>query len=82
MTVRSKWLCTKVEADTDGTFTYEFQAVTSGSVENDSFFKTTPSGQMQLQSVVGSHFVQGQEYYNDMTPATPAGEASSTPSGS
>lgn len=73
MTVRCKFTCTKAEAFGDG-FESEFSAVTSGAVENDAFFKATPGGSLHLSVTTKQHFVVGQEYYLDITPATPAGE--------
>jgi len=47
-------------------------AVTSGSPENDQFFKLTPSGQLTLQTVNESAIAQfevGKEYYVDISQA-------------
>lgn len=48
-----------------------FQAVTSGSPENDAFFKWTPSGklEMSVKPEVAEQFELGKSYYLDFTPA-------------
>ncbi len=48
------------------------QAVVNGSPENESFYKWTPSGQIQLSVVspaVAEKFVVGKQYYVDFTEA-------------
>lgn len=72
--VRAKFICqsaTKVySTHPDGKFiwNYKFGAVTSGSEENESFWRWTPSGQLELQSIRRDLFEPGQEYYLDFTP--------------
>jgi hypothetical protein len=72
-TVRAKFRVSKVDPRTDsqgGNVTLE--AVTSGSVENDQFFKWTPSGRIDMGTVNQSAFAQfheGDEVYVDFTPA-------------
>lgn len=48
------------------------QPVTSGSSENDNFFKWTPSGklEMNLKTEVAELFEVGKSYYLDFSPAT------------
>ena len=47
----------------------EFQAVTSGSEENKVFFAATPSGKLNVSTVVPDTFEVGKAYYLDITPA-------------
>lgn len=57
--------------------------VTSGSAENDSFFRWTPSGQLKLSTVNEAAAAQlelGEEYYLDITPARAAAETTALPS--
>lgn len=72
--VRAKFVCTNV----DDQPTYEqkvvsFSPVISGSEENKSFAKYTPSGNLQLyisyETPASEVFEQGKEYYLDITPA-------------
>jgi hypothetical protein len=48
-----------------------FQPVTSGSPENDNFFKWTPSGklEMSIKPEVAELFEVGKSYYLDFSPA-------------
>lgn len=50
------------------------QAVTKTSPENETFWKYTPSGkvEMSIRKEAGDLFVVGQEYYLDFSPATVA----------
>jgi hypothetical protein len=48
---------------------YKFNAVSSGSEENKSFFASTPSGSLSLSSVRDDLFEVGKEYYLDFSPA-------------
>jgi hypothetical protein len=82
MTVRAKFTCnsvrkyraqsynpeTKVYAPT---FQYEadFNAVTSGSPENVSFFASTPTGTIKMSTIKDDLFQPGQAYYVDFTAA-------------
>ena len=83
MTIRAKFQCNSVrkyraqsydpETKTyTPTFQYEadFNAVTSGSEENVSFFAASPSGQLKLSTVKDDLFVPGQGYYLDFSEAT------------
>jgi len=47
----------------------EFQAVTSGSEESKSFFAATPSGKLNVATVVPDIFEVGKTYFIDITPA-------------
>jgi hypothetical protein len=50
----------------------ELRPVSGGSPENDSFYASTPTGELKLQTVnheAGQQFELGGEYYVDFTPA-------------
>lgn len=50
----------------------KLEPVTSGSPENDEFYKTTPSGVLHIQTKneeAASMFEVGKQYYIDITPA-------------
>lgn len=69
--IRAKMVCSSV-APTGDTFTIRLSPVVSGSEENESFYKYTPGGLVALDVVneeTANHFVAGQEYYVDFTPA-------------
>ena len=66
---RSKFQCNSKEETTNG-ISYTFVTVTSGSKENEEFFKYTPSGAIKLQIVNENvKFVVGKFYYVDFTEA-------------
>ena len=70
MPVRAKFKCHQSK---NGVVT--MYPVTSGSAENESFWKYTPGGTITLslsESVTADKFVEGQEYYVDFTPAPTA----------
>jgi hypothetical protein len=73
MATRAKFhLYSKTEySGNNGQTAVTFQAVTSGSPENDSFFKWTPSGklEMTIRKEVADQFEVGKEYYLDFSPA-------------
>ncbi len=74
MQTRCKFKCTNVEK-TGGEGTDQnarFEAVMSGSEENESFFRWTPSGQLSLGTVRGGQFEVGKEYYLDIVPCDEA----------
>jgi hypothetical protein len=51
------------------------EPVTSGSPENESFYKYTPGGKISLSTInadAAKQFVPGQYYYVDFTAATAA----------
>lgn len=53
-------------------------AVSSGSEDNQRFFKATPSGSIEIRTIndaAAEQFRVGQEFYVDFTPAEPAGSA-------
>ncbi len=71
VTVRSKFRCDSKEKSNDG-YHLHFSVVTTGSSENDIFFKWTPSGQLSMgtiNEVAAEQFEVGKEYYLDLTPA-------------
>lgn len=83
-TVRAKCICVSVEkypsnvwdeqhkevADDNGfLYRYKFQAVYSGSPENDLFFGSTSGLSLELNAVRNDLYVKDQEYYLDFTPA-------------
>ena len=68
---RAKFKLTKRNEDTAG-FSLTFEPVTTGSAENDRFFKFTPWGKVEMGTVnadAAKAFVVGGEYYLDFTPA-------------
>lgn len=76
---RAKFYCTSVTKSQGGkynaegkyeqgvVYSYKFQAVSSGSDENKSFYASTPSGQIELQAVRDDLFEIMKEYYLDFT---------------
>lgn len=77
--VRAKFKCTyKAAADTEGnTSDIRLEVVTSGSAENEEFFKYTPSGKLEFGTInkaAADMFEEGKEYYLDFTavPAPPS----------
>jgi hypothetical protein len=65
MAVRAKFLCTQLQ----GNQLY-FNVVTSGSKENEDFFKYTPSGQITMlidNEKAKDQFEIGKQYYVDFT---------------
>lgn len=72
MTTRAKfYLYSKTVYSGDSATHLMFQAVTSGSPENDAFFKWTPTGklEMSVKPEVAEQFIVGEAYYLDFTPA-------------
>lgn len=80
MTVRCKFICHEViKAFTIGynknteknesipVYTSKFGPVVSGSKENESFFRWTPSGKLKFTSHNEAAFEPGKEYYIDIT---------------
>lgn len=70
MTVRAKFKCTSISANSDGS-SIVLHPVVGGSPENDSFFKYTPGGLINISTVnpeAAAQFVPGQSYYVDFTP--------------
>ena len=64
MKVIAKFECRAKDKTEYGTDLH-FYAVTSGSQENDKFFASTPSGEVNIRTTfaVGDLFDVGQEYY-------------------
>ena len=73
MTVRCKMKCkVKKVNETDGGGTVAFEPVTTGSKENDEFFKYTPLGGLEvgpINQTAFDAFEEGKEYYVDITPS-------------
>lgn len=73
--VRAKFYVESVKPYNDEATTVLLRAVTSGSEENKSFWKYTPSGELRMtisNPAAVSQFIEGQEYYIDFTPADEA----------
>lgn len=71
MTVRCKFVCQSILLDQNGG-KVTLTPVTTGSEENDIFFKWTPFGELTMGIVkdeLVKQFVPGQSYYIDLTPA-------------
>ena len=71
MSVRAKFIVDSVTRTTNGGAA-KLRAVTSGSPENESFFKFTPNGQIDLSIVNDpalAQFVPGRQFYVDFTEA-------------
>lgn len=72
MTVRAKFKVQSVTESEGGLKTANLSPVTSGSPENERFFKWTPGGQIQLGTInpdAAAQFVPGRQFYVDFTPA-------------
>jgi len=71
--IRTKFFChsvTKMVSAPAFVYNYKFSAVTSGSEENKTFWKWTPSGMIELSSIRDDLFEVGKEYYLDFMPAS------------
>ncbi|WP_320705367.1 hypothetical protein [Enterobacter cloacae] len=71
MTVRAKFKVERTSQTVNGT-EIELSPVTSGSKENEQFFKWTPYGSVKIGVVsaeTADRFKPGQEFYVDFTPA-------------
>lgn len=69
--VRAKFKVTEL-TQTEYGERIKLQPVTGGSPENESFFKWTPSGQIEIGTVnpdAAKEFEVGTEFYVDFTPA-------------
>lgn len=69
MMVKAKFKCDSVTISTSGEFV-NLSPVTSGSEENKSFSKCTPSGSLSMMvtnEALFGHFIPGKEYYLDIT---------------
>lgn len=70
--VRAKVKCDYITEHEGGFKRVHLMPVTSGSPENDQFFKWTPNGSIDLgilNEEASKHFTPGKEYYVDFTPA-------------
>lgn len=70
--VRAKFKVISKQSDPSNGTTISLFPVISGSAENEQFYKWTPSGQVQLNTVndlAAEQFIVGKEYYVDFTPA-------------
>lgn len=66
---RAKFTCVKVEALDEGS-NVKLEPVTSGGEENDSFFKWTPFGSIEIGTINPNvKFEEGKEYYVDFSEA-------------
>jgi len=71
MTVRAKFKVESVTQDTNG-HSVRLIPVTSGSVENEAFFKWTPGGEIKISTInaeAAKEFVPGKQFYVDFTEA-------------
>ncbi|MBT2333609.1 hypothetical protein J7E49_06790 [Variovorax paradoxus] len=83
-TVRAKFKVQSVTESEGGLKTANLTPVTSGSPENEKFFKWTPGGQIQLGTInpgAAEEFRPGREFYIDFTPADAAAERAATGGG-
>lgn len=72
MSVRAKMKVESIEMSSGGGGAVILRPVTSGSAENESFFKYTPSGSLHLSTIneaAISQFELGKEFYVDLSPA-------------
>lgn len=72
MTVRAKFKVTQLIKNEGGFDTIKLQPVTSGSPENEAFYKWTPTGEITLSTVnveAAKQFELGRQYYVDFTEA-------------
>lgn len=71
-TVRAKFKVVSVTEGEGGLKTVELHAVTSGSPENEKFFKWTPSASIKLSTInqdAADQFKPGLQFYVDFTQA-------------
>jgi hypothetical protein len=72
MTVRAKFKVQHITVAEGGMKTVRLTPVTSGSPENEAFYKWTPGGGIDLSTVneaAAEQFVPGKQFYVDFTPA-------------
>lgn len=72
MSVRAKMKVEELEMSESGGGSVKLRPVTSGSAENDQFYKYTPSGTLHLSTINQAaieQFELGKEFYVDLTPA-------------
>ncbi len=73
MGVRAKFKVVSVTESEGGNKSVKLQPVTGGSPENESFFKWTPYGEINMGTInqeAAEQFKPGQQFYVDFTPAT------------
>lgn len=71
MSVRAKFRCSQ-KNQTENGYTLVFEPVTTGSAENETFYKYTPWGKLEMGTVnaeAAKAFEPGKSYYLDFTPA-------------
>lgn len=69
---RAKFKVTEVIERDGGSLEVKLLPVTSGSPENENFYKWTPSGSISLSTIneeAAKQFKPGKEFYVDFTPA-------------
>lgn len=73
MTLRAKFQCSSInKSPDDSSAVVHLSAVTTGSADNETWSKYTPSGQLQMtisNPAAAEQFEQGKEYFIDITPA-------------
>lgn len=70
--VRAKFKCKEITTTEQG-YTLRLEPVTSGSEENNNFFKWTPFGSINIGTInegAAKEFEVGKEYYVDFTKAS------------
>lgn len=67
--VRGKFVCQSVTSNSGDQHEAVFTAVTTGSEENEKFFKYTPFGELKIGVLNKQYFEAGKEYYLDIIPA-------------
>ena len=73
MGTRAKFKVISVTESEGGNKSVKLQPVTGGSKENESFFKWTPYGEINMGTInqeAAAQFKPGQQFYVDFTPAT------------
>jgi hypothetical protein len=71
MTVRAKFKVEEVTHSTNG-HAVKLSPVSSGSTENEQFFKWTPWGEIKIGTInadAAAEFTPGKQFYVDFTPA-------------
>ena len=71
MTVRAKFTVVGKKETPTG-YVIEMQPVTGGGPENESFFKWTPFGKLEMglvEQATADNFLVGKDYYLDFNPA-------------
>lgn len=67
--IRCKFRCTQ-KVEKENGFQVAFEPVTTGSNENEAFFKWTPWGKMEFGTInedAAKQFLVGKEYYIDIS---------------